>query len=73
MKLASAHWRKNCYCVSLFQFCVEALQNVDVFAVYKKREETVHLSFFVVDVFFEFFAVFFREQSQQFLNGDDVL
>jgi hypothetical protein len=33
----------------------------------------LHLSLLVVDVFSEFFAVFFRKQSQQFLNSDDVL
>jgi hypothetical protein len=71
--LASAHWRNNCYDVSLFQFRVEALQKVDVFAVYEKGEEILHLSLLVVDVFSEFFAVFFRKQSQQFLNSDDVL
>jgi len=33
----------------------------------------VYFSFLVVDVFSEFFAVFFRKQSQQFLNSDDAL
>lgn len=33
----------------------------------------MHFSFLVVDVFSEFFAVFLRKQSQQFLNSDDVL
>jgi len=33
----------------------------------------VHLSFLVVDVFSEFFAVFLRKQNQQFLNSDDAL
>jgi len=33
----------------------------------------VHFSFLVVDVFSEFFAVFLRKQSQQFLNSDDAL
>jgi len=73
MKLASAHWRNNCYDVSLFQFRVEALQNVDVSAVYEKREEILHLSLLVVDVFPEFSAVFLRKQIQQFLNGNYAL
>jgi hypothetical protein len=33
----------------------------------------VHLSLLVIDVFSEFFAVFPRKQSQQFLNSDDAL
>ena len=33
----------------------------------------MHFSFLVVDVFSEFFAVFLRKQSQQFLNSDDAL
>ena len=33
----------------------------------------MHFSFFVVDVFSEFFAVFLRKQSQQFLNSNDAL
>ncbi len=33
----------------------------------------MHFSFLVVDVFSEFFVVFLRKQSQQFLNSDDAL
>lgn len=33
----------------------------------------MHFSFLVVDVFSEFFAVFLRKQSQQFLNSYDAL
>jgi len=33
----------------------------------------LHLSFLVVDVFSEVFAVFFRKKIQQFLNSDDGL
>ena len=55
--LASAYGWKNRYRVSVFEFCVQAIHCVDVFAVYKKREERLHFAPLVVDVFSEFFAV----------------
>ena len=67
MKLAPPYRRKNHDDVSVFEFCVEAFDVVDVCAVYKKRQELLLFSFLVVDIFFEVFAISLGKQGDKFV------
>ncbi len=66
--LASAYWRYDCDGIFFIQSCFETLQNRYAFAVYQKLKVTSRVPLFVVYIFREPAAIFFRKLFQQFAN-----